>query len=413
MVAKPSLKVEGAAARSMAEPSLKLEGGAAWVPSDTQMKHPRLGRPKLQKSSIDSKSKQETPQPFGLNVSSVSGTVITVQANRTDVCSSLQKQVANKLNLSPYRITISSESGILQGKKTLEECAISEDSELFFVIGEADKWREMSREAFIELVRSRGLATGKICARPADFDNYKFRQQFIPRLESFERKEERKRRSEEHRQHLQQSVVSQVGAMMSELGVSGAANAIEAKVADLETRCNQRSSELRAMADDAQRDLDEALPALTATCAALDALDKRDIMEVKSFAKPPPSVLMVCEAMCVLFKVPPTWAEARKLLSDCHLLRNMMDYDKDNISPDVFNSLDVYVQRPGFNPDEVGRVSRAAQAICTWARAMHTYDRVAKVVWPKRERIMEAEDDTKNMYFELMLWRSQLAELSA
>jgi len=41
---------------------------------------------------------------------------------------------------------------------------------------------------------------------------------------------------------------------------------------------------------DAQRDLDEALPAMERAIAALNSLTKQDITEVKSFAQPPPLV---------------------------------------------------------------------------------------------------------------------------
>jgi hypothetical protein len=44
------------------------------------------------------------------------------------------------------------------------------------------------------------------------------------------------------------------------------------------------------MAGEAQADLDEALPALNAAMDSLKALNKNDITEIKSFAKPPPMV---------------------------------------------------------------------------------------------------------------------------
>lgn len=46
----------------------------------------------------------------------------------------------------------------------------------------------------------------------------------------------------------------------------------------------------QAMADEAQADLDEALPALNAAMDSLKALNKGDITEIKSFPKPPPLV---------------------------------------------------------------------------------------------------------------------------
>ncbi len=51
----------------------------------------------------------------------------------------------------------------------------------------------------------------------------------------------------------------------------------------------------KAMADDAQRDLDEALPALEAATASLKNLSRNDVVEVKSLSNPPAGVKMVME----------------------------------------------------------------------------------------------------------------------
>jgi dynein heavy chain len=59
--------------------------------------------------------------------------------------------------------------------------------------------------------------------------------------------------------------------------------------------------ETQAVAEDAQKDLAEALPALEASVKALDALDKNDISEIRAFQKPPAGVRTVMETVCILF----------------------------------------------------------------------------------------------------------------
>lgn len=61
-----------------------------------------------------------------------------------------------------------------------------------------------------------------------------------------------------------------------------------------------KADETQAIADDAQRDLDQALPALEAAVKALDSLDKNDIAEIRVFSKPPELVQTVMEAVCIL-----------------------------------------------------------------------------------------------------------------
>ena len=61
-----------------------------------------------------------------------------------------------------------------------------------------------------------------------------------------------------------------------------------------------KAEETQAIADDAQKDLNEALPLLHNANKALDALDKSDIAEIKVFAKPPDMVMTVMETVrCV------------------------------------------------------------------------------------------------------------------
>ena len=64
-----------------------------------------------------------------------------------------------------------------------------------------------------------------------------------------------------------------------------------------------KAVETQAIAEDAQKDLAEALPALEAAVKALDSLDKNDIAEIRVFQKPPEAVRMVMESVCVLFNI--------------------------------------------------------------------------------------------------------------
>lgn len=58
-------------------------------------------------------------------------------------------------------------------------------------------------------------------------------------------------------------------------------------------------------ADDAQRELDAALPALDAALASLKNLSRNDIVEVKSLQNPPAGVKLVMEAACIMFDEKP------------------------------------------------------------------------------------------------------------
>lgn len=62
----------------------------------------------------------------------------------------------------------------------------------------------------------------------------------------------------------------------------------------------EKAAETQSLADDAQKDLDMALPAMEAASKALEALNKTDINELRVFNKPPNLVKFVMEAVCLL-----------------------------------------------------------------------------------------------------------------
>ena len=49
---------------------------------------------------------------------------------------------------------------------------------------------------------------------------------------------------------------------------------------------------------------------------ALDALNKEDLAEMKSYGRPPAAVEMVMEAVMLFKQDEPTWAEAKRQLED-------------------------------------------------------------------------------------------------
>eukprot|EP00116_Pleurobrachia_bachei_P007879 sb/3468141/ len=77
-------------------------------------------------------------------------------------------------------------------------------------------------------------------------------------------------------------------------------------------------------------------------------------------------------------------------------LESLKQYDKDNIPPRIMKVIrDKYTSNPDFNPKIIASVSSAAQGLCSWVSAMDIYDRVAKVVAPKKEKLKGAEASLK------------------
>lgn len=81
------------------------------------------------------------------------------------------------------------------------------------------------------------------------------------------------------------------------------------RIAEEEAKCKH-------MADLAEQDLKEAMPALQEAMLALEALNKKDIGEIKSYGRPPALVEKVMDAVMILKGSEPTWAESKRQLGE-------------------------------------------------------------------------------------------------
>lgn len=106
------------------------------------------------------------------------------------------------------------------------------------------------------------------------------------------------------------------------------------------------------------------------------------------------------------------WGNSKKLLGDLKFLEGLKTYDKDNIPSAVMKRIrERFINHPDFQPAVIKNVSSACEGLCKWVRAMEVYDRVAKVVAPKRERLKEAEGLLAIQMQKLNTKRAELREV--
>uniref|UniRef100_A0A6I8N855 Dynein axonemal heavy chain 3 n=1 Tax=Ornithorhynchus anatinus TaxID=9258 RepID=A0A6I8N855_ORNAN len=202
------------------------------------------------------------------------------------------------------------------------------------------------------------------------------------------------------------------------------ADAKKALVSADEKEANAAAAVSQGIKDECEGDLAEAMPALEAALAALDTLNPSDITLVKSMQNPPGPVKLIMESICVMKGMKPErkpdpsgsgkmiedyWGTSRKILGDLKFLDSLKTYDKDNIPVAVMKRIrERFIDHPDFQPAVIKNVSSACEGLCKWVRAMEVYDRVAKVVAPKRERLREAEGKLEVQMQKLNLKRAEL-----
>ena len=137
-----------------------------------------------------------------------------------------------------------------------------------------------------------------------------------------------------------------------------------------EAEAQKMAAETRAIAEDAQRDLAEALPALK---------------------KPPAGVKLTMQATCIMFMIKPVmkndpdnvgkkvkdyWEAAQKsILTDANkLLANLKTYDKDNIDEKVIEEIEPFMTMAEFTPDVRARTGVGGCACAqTLVRPLHVF----------------------------------------
>ena len=207
-----------------------------------------------------------------------------------------------------------------------------------------------------------------------------------------------------------------------------AAEITAASCAVEEKEANEKAVATKAIADDAQKDLDEALPALDAAVASLKSLNRGDIVEVKSLSNPPGGVKMVMEAVCIMFEIKPEkvkdpndamkkiddyWGPAKgKVLADpSKFLNDLFGYDKDSIKESTIKKINPYIDNPDFTPEAISKVSKACTSLCLWVCAMHKYYNVARMVEPKKKALAEAQVELDETLAKLAGAQKELKEV--
>jgi len=210
----------------------------------------------------------------------------------------------------------------------------------------------------------------------------------------------------------------EVEVTMAAIAVDKADAAVtKEQVEQQEADAAAKAAECGAIRDDAQSELDKALPMLDAAVKCLSELNKAHIDEVRNFKKPPAGVVLTMEAACILLRpklkfkiimkadasgmktIPDYWQTAQQSLlkNPKLLLESLQHYDRDNIPDKVLEQLKPYIAREDFSVKKVEQASVACRAICMFCHAMYQYAQIAKLVAPKRLRLKAAEDELEKV----------------
>ncbi|GMH97336.1 hypothetical protein TrST_g8180 [Triparma strigata] len=209
-------------------------------------------------------------------------------------------------------------------------------------------------------------------------------------------------------------------AMLSKLELSSmAAKKEQDAVALIKQGCEADKERIAGEKALAEEDLAKAQPFVDEAERAVNSIKPNDLNELKKLGKPGDIIKLIfdCVALLKMEKMVrieqsevvlgigkekqtiPFFKDSFKIqqtgmLSDSKFLNSIFffsKYEKDYINDETIEFLLPYLELEGFNPLVARNASKAAEGLCTWARAMKYYHEASKIVKPKLEALSLAE----------------------
>eukprot|EP00462_Mataza_sp_D1_P017376 CAMPEP_0175163132 /NCGR_PEP_ID=MMETSP0087-20121206/25561_1 /TAXON_ID=136419 /ORGANISM="Unknown Unknown, Strain D1" /LENGTH=4572 /DNA_ID=CAMNT_0016451765 /DNA_START=103 /DNA_END=13822 /DNA_ORIENTATION=+ len=201
-------------------------------------------------------------------------------------------------------------------------------------------------------------------------------------------------------------------AMLEKLEV-GAKEANEKKAAAdvIEEKCTATANTIAEETRLANIELEAAMPFVRAASAAAEKVTKPDIGIIQKLPKPPDLIKRIMDCVLILnlgkldkvsvteikvgkdmlpFVMDSYDSYAKKFMGASTFISDLLNFavtEKDLINDETMELLDPYLDCADFNPDSAKRVSGAAEGLCMWVRAMHSYHTASLIVAPKLEQL--------------------------
>ena len=169
----------------------------------------------------------------------------------------------------------------------------------------------------------------------------------------------------------------------------------------------------------AEKELEQAIPAMQRAKEAVDCLEPKAIVEFKSFAQPPSGAENVTNAVLIMVKGETnkknlTWAKGQQMMSKPQpFLESLVGYDKDNISDKTLEALKPILALEYFNYESMIKKSSAAANLANWVINIVEYNRIFRNVEPLRLSAEEAEALATQKLGELKVVQDKVAEIVA
>ena len=190
------------------------------------------------------------------------------------------------------------------------------------------------------------------------------------------------------------------------------------QVSERKGLCEKQAEAIKIEQQEADRDLQAALPYLYSALEAVDKITPADINEIKTTKKPSDLIKLIFDGVLVLFALPmvsvsvkqysvrkqnvdflaDSFDESSKgMITDAKFLNKLKEFsekEKDKINDETCELLMPYLELENFNAVAAKSASNAAEGLCIWVRAMVDYHVASKIVKQLEENMSRLKRKT-------------------
>ncbi|KAK9522770.1 hypothetical protein VZT92_019216 [Zoarces viviparus] len=202
-------------------------------------------------------------------------------------------------------------------------------------------------------------------------------------------------------------------AVLNEIGTN--TTEAEAKKTLAEDKAKEIEEQNKAIAveqEEIESSLAESQPALEAARRTLQDLEKSDVVDIRSFAKPPKQVLVVCECVLVIRGYKEiNWQSAKGMMSEADFLRSLIEMDVDSINANQVKTVKGYLKNLKTSVEEMEAINYAGSGMLKFVEAIMGYCEVARMMQPKRKEVACLKNNLSKSKKELEYIQSEINDL--
>ena len=182
---------------------------------------------------------------------------------------------------------------------------------------------------------------------------------------------------------------------------------------------SEKTKQADTLRQELQEELAEVTAVIDATVEALNSLTAQDFAAVRAVKTPPNCIKLIMEAICMLKNIKPDkipdpngktiddyWGPAKRIMGETKFVAELTEFEKDDINIKVIKLIrDKYLTNAEIDPEtskqSMGAGDAVAKCLFKWLVAIEAYDKVARLVAPKKEALSKLDDELVSLSLSL------------